>query len=140
MWVSAGWEGEEGIQLLVWHFAKKYAQGVNKRMEKIGAEDMAELSQYNWPGNVRELQNLIERSVILSSSSRLHPPHELLGRIDRTTVPGARTLAEAEREHIVQAMRDADWVIGGPDGASARLGGKRTTLLDKMRRHKISRP
>src|SRR5260370_20943641 len=89
---------------------------------------MAELSQYNWPGNVRELQNLIERSVILSSSSRLHPPHELLGRIVRTTVPGARTLTEAEREHILQALRDAACVLGGPGGSSARLGRKRTPL------------
>jgi formate hydrogenlyase transcriptional activator len=131
---------KEDIPLLVWHFAKKYARRLNKRIEKIGAEDMAALSQYPWPGNVRELQNLIERSVILSSSSLLHPPRELLGRTVRTTVPGARTLAEAEREHILQALRDAGWVVGGPDGASARLGVKRTTLLDKMRRHKISRP
>jgi formate hydrogenlyase transcriptional activator len=131
---------KEDIPLLVWHFAKKYAQRLNKRIEKIGKEDMAELSQYHWPGNVRELQNLIERSVILSSSSLLHPPHELLGRTVRTTVPGARTLVEAEREHILQALRDAGWVVGGPSGASARLGVKRTTLLDKMRRHKISRP
>ena len=131
---------KEDIPVLIWHFARKYAQRLNKRIEKIREEDMAALNQYHWPGNVRELQNVIERAVILSSSPVLHPPLEQLNRAVASTAPSARTLAEAEREHILQALRDVDWVVGGPDGAAAKLGVKRTTLLDKMRRHGVSRP
>src|SRR5882762_8079170 len=133
-------ERKDDIPLLIWHFARKYAQRLNKRIEKIREEDMATLSEYHWPGNVRELQNVIERAVILSSSPVLHPPLEQLNRAVSSTASAARTLAEAEREHILQALRDVDWVVGGPDGAAARLGVKRTTLLDKMRRHRVSRP
>ncbi len=133
-------ERKDDIPLLIWHFARKYAQRLNKRIEKIREEDMATLNQYHWPGNVRELQNVIERAVILSSSPVLHPPLEQLNRAVSSTASAARTLAEAEREHILQALRDVDWVVGGPDGAAARLGVKRTTLLDKMRRHRVSRP
>ena len=130
----------EDIPLLVWHFARKYAQRMNKQIEKIRMEDMEALTRYHWPGNVRELQNLMERSVILSSGSVLHLslPHPTL--TSRNATHKVRTLAEAEREHILQALQDNDWIIGGRDGASAQLGVKRTTLLDKMRRHGISRP
>jgi transcriptional regulator of acetoin/glycerol metabolism len=82
----------------------------------------------------------MERSVILSSGPVLHLslPYPIL--TSRNATPKVRTLAEAEREHILQALQDNDWIIGGRDGASAQLGVKRTTLLDKMRRHGISRP
>ena len=105
-----------------------------------GTEDMEALALYHWPDNVRELQNLMERSVILSSGPVLHLslPYPIL--TSRNATPKVRTLAEAEREHILQALQDNDWIIGGRDGASAQLGVKRTTLLDKMRRHGISRP
>jgi formate hydrogenlyase transcriptional activator len=130
----------EDVPLLVWHFAKKYAQRMNKQIEKIRTEDMEALTHYHWPGNVRELQNLMERSVILSSGPVLHFPLSHLSHTARNTAPRLRTLAEAERELILQALQDSDWVIGGRDGASAQLGVKRTTLLDKMRRHGIARP
>jgi formate hydrogenlyase transcriptional activator len=130
----------EDIPLLVWHFARKFAERMNKQIEKIRTEDMEALAHYHWPGNVRELQNLMERSVILSSGSVLHLslPHPTL--TSRNATHKVRTLAEAEREHILQALQDNDWIIGGRNGASAQLGVKRTTLLDKMRRHGISRP
>jgi formate hydrogenlyase transcriptional activator len=130
----------EDIPLLVWHFARKYAQRMNKQIEEIRAEDMKALTQYHWPGNVRELQNLMERSVILSSGAVLQLALPHLSGLAGNAAPRVRTLAEAERQHILQALRDSDWVIGGRDGASAQLGVKRTTLLDKMRRLGISRP
>jgi formate hydrogenlyase transcriptional activator len=130
----------EDIPLLVWHFAKKYLQRMNKQIEKIRTEDMEALTQYHWPGNVRELQNLMERSVILSSGPVLHLSSSHLSRTFRNTTPRVRKLAEAEREHILQALRDTEWVVGGRDGASSLLGVKRTTLLDKMRKLGISRP
>lgn len=130
----------EDIPLLVWHFAKKYARRMNKRIEKIRAEDLEALAHYHWPGNVRELQNFVERSVILSPDAVLHPPLAKLKSVVRNAPPKARTLAESERECILQALEDADWVIGGLDGAAVRLGLKRTTLLHKMRRLGISRP
>jgi len=128
------------IPKLAWYFARKYAKRMNKRIEKINAEDMAALADHSWPGNIRELQNFMERSVILSMDSVLYVPIEDLNRGRSNTKPGMRTLAEAEREHILQALRETDWVVGGPHGASTMLGVKRTTLLDKMRRLGISRP
>jgi formate hydrogenlyase transcriptional activator len=114
---------------------------MNKVIETICVEAMAALARYHWPGNVRELQNLIERSVILSRGGVLDPTPPVERRVTainaRTEV---RTLADAEREHILRVLEDSDWVIGGPDGAAARLGVKRTTLLDKMRRLGITRP
>lgn len=134
-------ERPEDIPLLVWHFVRLYAKRMNKVIETIRAEAMEALSRYRWPGNIRELQNLTERSVILSSSPvlDLSLPIERKGAA-RNFAAEVRTLADAEREHILKALYDSDWVIGGPNGAAAGLGVKRTTLLDKMRRLGISRP
>jgi formate hydrogenlyase transcriptional activator len=128
------------IPKLALYFAKKCAKRMNKHIEKIRSEDMAALADHSWPGNIRELQNFIERSVILSTDSVLYVPVEELNRARANTRPGMRTLAEAEREHILQTLRETDWVVGGLHGASTMLGVKRTTLLDKMRRLGISRP
>ena len=134
-------ERREDIPLLVWHFARKYAQRMNKKIETIREEDMEALIHYSWPGNVRELQNLVERSVILTAGTVLHRPFLAEPkRVSRSVPPTARTLAEAEREHILQALRETDWVIGGPEGAAVRLEVRRTTLLYKMRRLGILRP
>jgi formate hydrogenlyase transcriptional activator len=128
------------IPKLALYFAKKCAKRMNKRIEKIRSEDMAALADHSWPGNIRELQNFIERSVILSTDSVLYVPVEELNRARANTRPGMRTLAEVEREHILQTLRETDWVVGGLHGASTMLGVKRTTLLDKMHRLGISRP
>jgi formate hydrogenlyase transcriptional activator len=129
------------IPLLVWHFARKCARRLNKQIETIRTEDMDSFVRYDWPGNIRELQNLIERSVILSSDAVLHPPPFAGPRREHSGPPReVRTLAEAERAQILQALTETDWVVGGAYGAAIRLGVKRTTLLDKMRRHGISRP
>jgi formate hydrogenlyase transcriptional activator len=128
------------IPMLAWHFAKKYARRMNKRIDRIRAEDMAVLTGYPWPGNIRELQNFIERSVILSTDMVLQPPLAELDRGRMTARPRKQTLVEAEREHILLTLRETEWVVGGPHGASMMLGVKRTTLLDKMLRLGISRP
>jgi formate hydrogenlyase transcriptional activator len=134
-------ERPEDIPLLAWHFAKHYAKRMNKVIETIPAEAMEALFHYHWPGNIRELQNLIERSVILSSGPVLHPPTPIERRSVARSAPAAvRTLADAEREHILKALEEREWVIGGPNGAAALLSVKRTTLLDKMRRLGIYRP
>ena len=101
---------------------------------------MDELIRYPWPGNIRELQNLIERSVILSKGGVLQLP--LLPAAKRHGQEQEQepvTLQESERAHILKALRESNWVVGGAFGAAARLGLKRTTLLDRMRRHGLSR-
>ena len=128
----------EDIPILVWHFVEEYARRTNKQIKTIQPEDMETLAGYSWPGNIRELQHFIERSVILSPGAVLRPPLDQLHRDLREQ--RALTLKEAERQHILQALRDTDWVVGGANGASVRLGVKRTTLLDKMRRLGIARP
>jgi DNA-binding NtrC family response regulator len=114
---------------------------MNKRIETICPEDMKALFEYPWPGNVRELQNIVERSVILTAGAILNSPSLAQPkRAGSIAPPKARTLAEAEREHILLTLRETEWVIGGPDGAAERLAVRRTTLLYRMRRLGIFRP
>ena len=130
-------ERPEDIPLLVRYFAQKFARRNNKSFETIPSEDMEELARYHWPGNVRELENLLERAVILSRETVLRIP---LGEL-RPLAEDARpsTLEAAEREHILRALRDTHWVIGGPSGAAARLGLRRTTLQSRIKKLGISR-
>jgi len=118
---------------------------MNKRIERIPTEALAALSAYSWPGNIRELENLIERAVIVSRGSRLEIPLSELEQAARlaATIEAPRrltTLEEAEREHIRQALHEANWQVGGPSGAAVRLGMKRTTLQSKMAKLGIERP
>jgi formate hydrogenlyase transcriptional activator len=130
----------EDIPTLVWHFTEHYALRMHKQIRVIRDADMDAMTSYNWPGNVRELQNFIERSVVLSLGTVLQAPVSELRRLPGRRCAKVRTLAEAEREHILEALRETEWVIGGPGGAATQLGVKRTTLIDKMRRLGISRP
>jgi formate hydrogenlyase transcriptional activator len=104
---------------------------------------MDALVRYPWPGNVRELQNVVERAVILSPGPSLQVPlgdlQQPEAQTQAPTTP-AVTLADAEREHILGALHETDWVVGGPGGAAARLGMKRSTLYKKMQKLGISRP
>ena len=133
-------ERAEDIPMLVRHFAQKFAQRMKKRIETIPSESMRALQNYAWPGNVRELENLVERAVILSSNSDLFVPIAELKRPSSTPNGSVITLEDAEREHILKALRDAQWTIGGPAGAAAKLGMKRTTLQSKMQKLGITRP
>jgi formate hydrogenlyase transcriptional activator len=120
------------IPLLVRYFVQKYARQMDRRIETISGEVMDALARYHWPGNVRELQNLIERAVILSPGPDLRVPlAELKQRSEGSSIV---TLEAADREHIVRVLRETHGVVGGPRGAAARLGLKRTTLQSKMRR------
>jgi formate hydrogenlyase transcriptional activator len=126
------------IPLLVRHFVRLYAARYHKPVEHVPDETMAALVAYQWPGNVRELQNFIERSVILTEGQVLHAPvADLLNR--QRAIPGAGTLADANRAHIISVLRETNWTVGGPAGAAARLGVLRTTLIAKMKRLGISR-
>jgi transcriptional regulator with GAF, ATPase, and Fis domain len=131
---------KEDIPRLVRAFVDQCARRMNKRIDFIPREVMAALMQHDWPGNIRELQNFVERAVILSrATTLLAPVMELRSRVGlATTVP--ITLDQAESSHILHALRETNWVIGGPRGAAARLGIKRTTLIAKMRRLRLSRP
>jgi formate hydrogenlyase transcriptional activator len=113
---------------------------MDKRISRIPAETMDALKRYHWPGNVRELQNFIERATILTSGSTLQAPLSELRQASREVQRKARTLAETEREQIMRALRESQWILGGPGGAAERLGLKRTTLFYKMRKLGITRP
>jgi formate hydrogenlyase transcriptional activator len=128
----------EDIPLLTRHFAQKYAQRMDKKIESIRRTDLNALVCYPWPGNVRELQNVVERSVILSSDRILQLVP--IKRVPNSTPHEPATLATAERNHILQALRQTNWVVGGLHGAAELLGLKRTTLVEKMRRLGMSRP
>ena len=130
----------EDIPALVRHFAQKFALRMKKRIETIPAEAMKALQAYAWPGNVRELENFIERAVILTSGSDLRAPLSELKSLSPSSNGSPKTLEDAEREHILKALREAKWTIGGSGGAAAKLGMKRTTLQSKMQKLGIMRP
>ena len=130
-------ERHDDIRLLVTHFVRTFAQHHGKSIKHIPDDVMKAFEAYNWPGNIRELQNFIERSVIRTSGPELRSPVADLGNHQ---LPGgsARTLAEADRAHIIATLRQTNWVVGGRNGAAARLGLKRTTLIAKMRKLGVS--
>jgi transcriptional regulator with GAF, ATPase, and Fis domain len=131
-------ERTDDVPLLVYHFVRIYASRHRKSIPHVRDDVMAALVAYNWPGNVRELQNFIERSVVLTKGAELQAPvAELVNK--RAAIPGASTLADAERAHIISVLRDTNWVVGGRNGAAARLGLFRTTLIAKMRKLGIAR-
>jgi formate hydrogenlyase transcriptional activator len=128
----------EDIPMLVRHYVDKYAKRMNRRIETIPSQAMEVFASYPWPGNVRELQNFIERAVILSPGTILRPPlAELKQAMMQSPSSKLGTLEEAEREHVLRAIRESNWIIGGPNGAATRLGMKRTTLAYRIRKLKI---
>ena len=140
-------ERREDIPALVAHFVKLFSRRMGKQVDSISPGTMAAFQWYSWPGNIRELQNLVERAVILSRDGVLpNPLHkkqtELMVRsLHRTrTLHSAMTLEPSDRALVLETLEQAGWIVGGPQGAAAKLGLKRTTLLAKMRRLGISRP
>ena len=138
-------ERREDIPALVMHFLKLFNHRMGKQVDSVTRETMAAFQWYSWPGNIRELQNLVERAVILSRDGVL--PNPLQNRQTRTILasnaqssPSSMTLEDSDRAVIVETLEQTGWIVGGPRGAAAKLGLKRTTLLAKMRRLEISRP
>jgi formate hydrogenlyase transcriptional activator len=126
-------ERKADIERLLWHFVEKSAKRQGKTIDRIPDSDMDLLKTYHWPGNIRELQNLIERAVIMTSGPDLQISFGSFNQQKTSSIN--RTLAEAERDHIVETLRQVDWVVGGCRGAAARLGLPRTTLISRM--HKL---
>src|SRR5246127_1732953 len=140
-------ERREDIPALVTHFVKLFNRRMGKQVASIPLETMAAFQSYSWPGNIRELQNLVERAVILSRDGVLQNPlhgnksEPMIPSLHRTrTFQSSMTLEDSDRALIVETLEQAGWIVGGPRGAAAKLGLKRTTLLAKMRRLGISRP
>jgi formate hydrogenlyase transcriptional activator len=149
-------ERREDVPLLVRYFVQNFSRRLNKAVEYVPVEAMDALVNYAWPGNIRELENLIERAVLLSPGKELRIPISELkppalsanGNVSAdlalfsptpTPVP-ITTLEEAERQHILRALRQTEWRIAGPKGAAAILGMKRTTLQARMRKLGVRRP
>ena len=130
------------IPLLVRHFVKYYAHRMNRVIETIPSEAMNALIQYSWPGNIRELQNFIERAVILTSGPVLRVPlQDLPKRITSTsTKSDFKTIADTERDLILETLKKTKWVIAGPNGAAERLGMNRSTLRFRMSKLGINKP
>jgi formate hydrogenlyase transcriptional activator len=151
-------ERAEDLPLLVRYFVQRFSRQLNKGVEYIPADAMDALTQYSWPGNVRELENLIERAVLLSPGKELRIPFAELKSTAVAASAGAdassftsftsstsptssiSTLEEAERQHILRALKQTEWRIAGPKGAAVLLGMKRTTLQARMRKLRIRRP
>jgi formate hydrogenlyase transcriptional activator len=138
-------ERPKDILRLAWRFATTYAGRMNKRREIVASQNTEAQISFRWSGNVRNLENVVERAVIMSPEKKLHRP--LLSsfmpqpkRHDGTSLYDARTLAQSDRKHILQALKQTDWVIGGPNGAAVRLGIRRATLLHRMNLLGVARP
>jgi formate hydrogenlyase transcriptional activator len=128
------------IPSLVRHFVHKYSERMQRNIEHIPDEALDVLKRYDWPGNIRELQNFIERAVLMSTGTILDAPLAELTSVPKASAESTnRTLAEAVRDHILDVLRETNWLVGGQDGAAVRLGLPRTTLIHKMRKLGITR-
>jgi formate hydrogenlyase transcriptional activator len=141
-------ERKQDIPLLVRHFVQQFTRRLRKNIDSIPAATMTALCEYHWPGNIRELQNVIERAVIVSTGSVLQVSiadlkprnqpvgsHEKTGEVQITDARKARrAFDEGERKQILGVLEETHWTVGGPDGAAARLGVKRSTLQYRMRK------
>jgi formate hydrogenlyase transcriptional activator len=132
-------ERREDIPPLVRHFVQKYGRHMNRHIESVPAVAIEAMMNWHWPGNVRELENFIERAVILSPGRVLKAPLAEL-RTGPSAVGGSSRVEQATRELILSTLRQTGWIIGGPGGAAAQLGMKRTSLQSKMKKLGIVRP
>jgi formate hydrogenlyase transcriptional activator len=132
-------ERREDIPTLVRYFVQEFSTRMRKNIDAIPAEVMETLVNYSWPGNIRELRNIIERSVILTSGKRLIIPQDDLHESRSPAPAHVLTMDDAERRHIMDALDVTNWVVGGPGGAAAILGMKRSTLQSRMQKLGIMR-
>jgi formate hydrogenlyase transcriptional activator len=132
-------ERREDIRQLVLHFVEVFGRRMGKHIDQISESTMNAFVDYHWPGNVRELQNLIERAVIRSDDRVLPNPLQKLQGNAILPIASHGTLRDHEVALILRTLQAAGGIIGGPQGAAAKLGVKRTTLLSKMKRLGISR-
>jgi len=135
-------ERREDIPLLTRYFVQKHAHRMARNIDTIPKSVLDAFTNYDWPGNIRELQNVLERSVILTNEGMLQVPlHELIGNAAPVALHATSPvdLRNAERERILKALEEAKGQVGGPHGAAARLGLRRTTLQSRMRKYNISR-
>jgi formate hydrogenlyase transcriptional activator len=130
-------ERPEDIPLLVRYFTQKYARRMEKGIETIPSDALKKLSQWHWPGNIRELENFVERAVILTRGRSLEFPLSELKSTSARAVP-ARMSQSDGREQVLRALKESGGQIGGLNGAAARLGLKRTTLISRMKKLNIS--
>jgi len=130
-------ERPEDIPLLVRYFAQKYGRRMEKEIESVPASTMRKLANWHWPGNIRELENFIERSVILTHGSALHVPISELKNGSKTS-PSASIRDSSEREEILRVLKLVGGRVGGAEGAAARMGLKRTTLISRMQKFGIN--
>jgi formate hydrogenlyase transcriptional activator len=126
-------ERPEDIPLLVRYFTQKYGRRMEKKIESIPATAMKRLSSWHWPGNIRELENFIERSVILTHGTALEAPISELGNNGSTTA-GVGTREAGQRDEIVRILKATNGRVAGAEGAAARMGIKRTTLISRMKK------
>jgi transcriptional regulator with GAF, ATPase, and Fis domain len=127
-------ERVQDIPPLTKFFVAKFAASLNKPIDLIPDEVIAVLKAHDWPGNIRELQNCIERAVLFSPGSVLRLPLDLKPTVTPRSESVSHTLADADREHILETLNRTNWMIGGQGGAADRLGLPRTTLIYKMRK------
>jgi formate hydrogenlyase transcriptional activator len=143
-------ERQSDIPLLVRHFAQQFAKRMNKAIDTIPSATIDALCRYHWPGNIRELQNVIERGVITSTGPILRvevadlkiskPPLTEKSSSSSSTNGALRdVLKETERQQILKALKQSNWVVAGPNGAAAKLGMNRSTLQLRMNKLGISR-
>jgi formate hydrogenlyase transcriptional activator len=133
-------ERPDDIEALVGHFVDQFAVRMNRQIDVIPRETLDALRRYQWPGNVRELENVIQRAVILSTGPRLTLPPMRVEPVPQRPSKAVETLEGVERAFIARVLDETNWVIGGPRGAAARLGTKRTTLHSMLKRLGLSRP
>jgi formate hydrogenlyase transcriptional activator len=132
-------ERKDDIPSLVSHFVQRYSRQMGKSIDEVPDRVMEILRSHHWPGNIRELQNFVERSVIMTQGNVLSPRISELKLLMQETVSApTQTLSDAERAHILGILKETNWVVGGRDGAAARLGLPRTTLISRMQKLGIS--
>jgi formate hydrogenlyase transcriptional activator len=132
-------ERKEDIPSLVNHFMWRFSRHLGKAIDQVPGDVMETLKAHHWPGNIRELQNFIERSVILTQGRLLSPRTTELKLLMQAAMSApSQTLSDAERTHILGILKETNWIVGGRDGAAARLGVPRTTLISRMQKLGIS--